>query len=298
LNHNSFLFIFLDGVGLGEINTSNPFWVYSLPGLEQIAGGKWVKGIERKSENVLFKGIDACLNMPGKPQSATGQTALFTGKNSARMVGRHVPAFPDDELGAIIKEHSIFKSVCKKNKKAIFANAYRASYLEQLHAGKRVPSVTTLAVRAAQIPYRTFNDLWDEKAVYFDITGDYARSSLHEHVPLFSPEKAADILISLTTSSHLVVFESFMTDILGHKMNVDTAAAFLAIIDRCLARIVQKLPDYLTVIISSDHGNIEDLSHAYHTRNSVPLVVIGNKTIHFEGIHSICDVAPVILSLL
>jgi bisphosphoglycerate-independent phosphoglycerate mutase (AlkP superfamily) len=48
-----------------------------------------------------------------------------------------------------------------------------------------------------------------------------------------------------------------------------------------------------TLLITSDHGNLEDGAALTHTRNPVPLVVWGNRSHELrESIHSLVDVTP------
>ena len=52
--------------------------------------------------------LDATLGVPGLPQSATGQTALMTGVNAAREMGRHVEGFPGPTLREIIRTRNLY----------------------------------------------------------------------------------------------------------------------------------------------------------------------------------------------
>jgi len=53
------------------------------------------------------------------------------------------------------------------------------------------------------------------------------------------------------------------------------------------------------VIITSDHGNLEDLSTRHHTENDVPTVVIGAERHRFaEGLHDLTGITPGILRVL
>ncbi len=47
------------------------------------------------------------------------------------------------------------------------------------------------------------------------------------------------------------------------------------------------------IIITSDHGNMEDMSHTKHTENDVPTVIIGNGKEEFAmGIKTLADIVP------
>ena len=56
-------------------------------------------------------------------------------------------------------------------------------------------------------------------------------------------------------------------------------------------------PEEQLVIVSSDHGNLEDLSTRSHTRADVPLLAYGKGAQAFvEGARSILDVTPRLLA--
>ncbi|MGI8884009.1 MAG: hypothetical protein ACR2IA_07185 [Pyrinomonadaceae bacterium] len=53
-----------------------------------------------------------------------------------------------------------------------------------------------------------------------------------------------------------------------------------------------------TVILTSDHGNIEDLSVRNHTLNDVPTIVWGREKNSVAGrIKDLTDITPAILNL-
>ncbi|MCP5105492.1 MAG: peptidase, partial [bacterium] len=50
-----------------------------------------------------------------------------------------------------------------------------------------------------------------------------------------------------------------------------------------------------TLLITSDHGNLEDGTTRTHTRGPVPLVVWGHRAEELRnGIHSLVDVTPAV----
>ena len=71
-----------------------------------------------------------------------------------------------------------------------------------------------------------------------------------------------------------------------------------------LARMIRSLIGHLdlqktTVILTSDHGNIEDLSTKSHTLNAVPTIIWGaNKERISAHITSLADITPAIVSSL
>ena len=85
------LFIFIDGFGIGEENAEkNPVYAARTPSLDRLF-----------TEGMVMP-TDTCLGVPGLPQSATGQTTIFTGVNAPEAVGRHINAQPTKPLRDII----------------------------------------------------------------------------------------------------------------------------------------------------------------------------------------------------
>ncbi|MGD8426914.1 MAG: hypothetical protein PVH63_04735, partial [Balneolaceae bacterium] len=72
----------------------------------------------------------------------------------------------------------------------------------------------------------------------------------------------------------------------------------LSIYDRFLWQLVKHRSSDTTIVLSSDHGNIEDLSTKTHTLNDVPLFCYGRGARHFSEAKSIMDVTPGILKVL
>ncbi len=55
-------------------------------------------------------------------------------------------------------------------------------------------------------------------------------------------------------------------------------------------------PADLTVLLTSDHGKLEDSGHRSHTRNAVPLLTIGDERNAFRDLTRIDEVTPRILA--
>jgi 2,3-bisphosphoglycerate-independent phosphoglycerate mutase len=272
----SVILVFLDGVGLGPADESNPFWSADTPALRRLLGGPLVDGVRVERPDLLCRGIDATLGVPGLPESGSGQTALFTGVNAAQVAGRHVFAFPTERLRRVIAEHSILKRVVERGLRATLANAYSNDYwswVEKRRRGRH--SATTLANMAAGLPFRDFDDLRRGRAVYWDITHEIAHERFHADLEPIPAVEAGRRLAGLGGEYHLVLYESFLTDLAGHGRLPWPVEWTLSRVDGLLGGLIEARTEGTTVVVCSDHGNIEDSTFKGHTTNPVPLLVVG-----------------------
>jgi 2,3-bisphosphoglycerate-independent phosphoglycerate mutase len=63
---------------------------------------------------------------------------------------------------------------------------------------------------------------------------------------------------------------------------------------------VEKLcvPAGILLVITSDHGNIEDMGVRGHTRNPVPMIAVGSEAMAFlANARSLTDITPRIISM-
>jgi len=266
-----------------------------MPHLQALLGGPMAADHLVARDEVWLQPLDACLGVEGLPQSATGQTALFTGINAAALVGAHLAAYPTAPLQEVIARHSLLKQVTDRGLRATFANAYTDTYWRRVAERKLRHSASTLATMAAGLRLRRLEDLARGEAVYWDITHRVMRALLHLDVPLLPPEEAGRRLARLTATHDLVLFESFLTDLAGHGRLPWPAEEVLMLLDRFLGSLIAALPEEATLVLSSDHGNLEDGRTRAHTRNPVPLLVIGPGVAAFRQARSITDVTPSIL---
>jgi phosphopentomutase len=116
--------------------------------------------------------------------------------------------------------------------------------------------------------------------------------------PEISPEAAGANLARLSRRHDLLLYECFAPDLIGHRRDMGQALDWLATFDRFLEATVQGMSPSTTLVLTSDHGNMERLDVVSHTRNPVPLLVIGPDTRAFARVGAITGVTPAILELL
>jgi phosphopentomutase len=71
-------------------------------------------------------------------------------------------------------------------------------------------------------------------------------------------------------------------------------------VDGLLGGLFEARPEGATVVVCSDHGNIEDSAFKGHTTNPVPLLVVGPgaRAALWEEVRAITDVSGAILGWL
>lgn len=292
------LLLFVDGVGLAPAGEGNPFSRLASPGIVRAVGGPLVVESAGSGEGRVLRPLDAGLGVPGLPQSATGQTALFTGVNAPRLLGRHLTAFPGPSLRAIIQEHSLFLRARRGGLAATFANAYTPGYLEAVDRGERRASVTTWAVRAAGLPLRGLAELEAGQAVTWDVRRDFFSARGELALAAIEAIEAGRHLAALAGGYDLTVYETFITDLAGHRRFDLTAEEAVARLDGLLAGLLDHLDPSVTLVLTSDHGNLEEEGHTLHTENPVPLLAHGPRAAAFADLESLTQVTPRILEVL
>lgn len=296
-----FLLLFVDGVGLAPAGPDNPLATVPMPALAAALGGALT--LERagtSASGVALAALDAALGVPGLPQSATGQTALFTGVNAPALLGRHVAAFPGPRLAEVLAGHSVLARARRTGRTATFANPYTPRYFEEVEAGRRRHSATTLAALAAVpegAPLRGLDELAAGRACTWDVERDHFHRWAPEVEPVTADEAGAD-LAALAGEHDLTLWETFMTDLAGHGRWGWTASEALRRFDGLLGGLVAARPDDLTILLTSDHGNLEAAGSRSHTANPVPLLALGPEAGAFADLDRLDQVTPSLLALL
>lgn len=295
------IFLFVDGVGIGHEDDNNPFYTQRFKGFEHLAGGKLTESLpEFVSSSRLYKPIDANLGVEGLPQSGTGQASLFCGMNMAERAGKHFGPYPHSTSRDDVKHNSIFTDCLKLQKKPHFINAYPQPFFEFLEKKKRY-TCTTLMTIGAGLPLQTQQDIENAQAITAEIKQDYWRQKLGLSIPEITETDAAQRLIEKTNEYDLVLFEYYLTDKAGHTKDINQAVEAIVRLDNLLFELV-KLIDTSTIkhtlVLTSDHGNVENLSVKTHTKNPVPLFVYGANADCFSQVNSILDVRKAVYSYL
>tara|TARA_R100001143_G_scaffold63593_1_gene73098 strand:+ start:12331 stop:13230 length:900 start_codon:yes stop_codon:yes gene_type:complete len=291
-------FLFIDGIGIGERSSSNPLSNSDLKSFSYFTGSNGFDSLceERMEEKTLFKKIDANLDVEGLPQSGTGQTTLFTGENASKVIGKHFGPYPHSGIKPLLKEKSLFHKAIELGKNPHFINAYPDIFFKKSTKRDRW-SCTTLMTKSAGLRLNRLKDVIEGNAITAEITQSVWRSRLNLDVPEIKPEEASGRVLQSLEKHDLVLYEYYLTDKAGHEQSREMADQVLSVLDQFIWGIMQGLSREDTLVITSDHGNLEDLTVKTHTRNPVPLFVMGQAH-DFQSVRSIQDVTPAILDVM
>jgi hypothetical protein len=288
------LLIFVDGLGIGTRGAHNPL---DLLGDEAAPLAVFAGEEPALPHDGLLARTDACLGVEGRPQSASGQTTILTGVNAPALLGYHKQGFPNEAMREIIREHSIFLQLRRAGiEPNTFANAYTPRFF---HARPRWVSATTVAVEAANMRFRQLEDLQRGEAVYQDFTNRLVIEAGFD-VQERTPEQAADVLAALVKAHRFTLYEYFITDRVGHAQDMDAALRVISNLAAFVRAVLARVDlSETTVILTSDHGNIEDLSIRNHTRNLVPTLAWGVQRSEVQRrVRTLADITPAIIETL
>jgi hypothetical protein len=294
------LFIFLDGIGLGENDPeTNPFASAKMPNLNKLLDGRSLLKDDAPfhGEHATLLAVDPAVGVSGLPQSATGQAILMTGINIPAELGYHYGPKPNPAVAAYLKEATLFSRFTKEGKKAALLNAYPSRYFQGIDSGKRLYSSIPLSVISAGLPLFRHDDLFAGRALSADFTGEGWRTMLgYIDSPVMDAPQAGRRLGTLAKKYDFALFEYWASDYAGHKQEMDNAIKLMETFDGVLGGLTETWDDGL-ILVTSDHGNMEDLSTRKHTDADVPALVIGDKTARDEftrGMKDLTHIAPAI----
>ena len=302
------LFLFMDGVGLGADDPRfNPLARAELPNLQALLEGRRLIAVDCpwSGPRASLFSLDATLGVAGLPQSATGQATLLTGQNIPAQIGYHYGPKPNAAVAGYLRNGNLFSMLEKQALKTGLINAYPPRYFETINSGYRLYSAIPLAAASAGLELKTADDLFAGRALAVDFTAQ----GWHDHlgltdIPILDPVQAGENLARLAQTYDFAMFDYWPSDYAGHHQDMAEALHLLETFDRVLGGLLAAWNDQEgLILITSDHGNLEDLSTRRHTANPAPALIIGAPALRtaFAGevasprLHNLTDIAPAIL---
>ena len=300
------LFVFLDGVGLGlDDPQNNPLAKADMPVLQALLDGRRLLQNSAPYENgrATLLALDAGLGVTGLPQSATGQAVLLTGDNIPARLGYHYGPKPNPQIAALLQNGNLFNRLKSAGRQVDFLNAYPPRYFDGIESGRRLYSAIPLAAVSAGVMLKTGQELLEGRAVSADFTGQGWRDFLGmTDSPVLTPHDAGRTLAQLASERDFSLFEYWLSDYAGHRQEMPEAVAILETFDSVLGGVLEGWDDSRgLLLITSDHGNLEDLGTRRHTANPVPGLLVGARQLRrkfSQGLHDLTGIAPAIYRFL
>ncbi|MDP3276220.1 MAG: hypothetical protein Q8Q09_13555 [Deltaproteobacteria bacterium] len=287
------LLLFVDGIGLGTRGAHNPFTAVARSVLAPLGGH-----VDSPVAGWSLQPLDASLGVPGLPQSASGTATILTGVNVAEAIGEHLFAFPDHRVRPILAEHSVLAAVRRAGQSSAYLNAFTeeralasADWSQKIHRG-----ACTCAALAGGGTLYTLGDLEAGRAASFDLTHEVLLGMGISVAPI-TMRDAARALVRGAREVSLALFELFLTDKAGHSQDTYFAHREVSRTERLIEALTEEFdPTRDTILLVSDHGNLEDLSTRGHTMASVPALAWGRGSVELvRTMRSLTDITPALL---
>lgn len=278
---NNVLMVFLDGVGIGKMDFQfNPFFKYGFKTFKNIFGD-----IPSLSNQSLSNGTyylfptDANLGVEGLPQSGTGQASLFCGFNAPKFVGKHFGPYPYSTTIPILVKENLLVYYRDQFKSSYFANAYPKVFFDYIESGRTRLSVTTMTCTLAGIRLNRVNDVRTGKALTAELTNERWNQRLGYKLKIIQPKTAARRLLKIAAQYKFTLYEYYLSDHLGHLRHPNEFEQSFSELDEFLFTLLNEIDSKkMTLIVCSDHGNLEDLSVKTHTRNPALTITAGKSS--------------------
>ena len=301
------LFVFVDGVGAGARDPAvNPLArVEHL--LSRFADGGGAP-LPAGGASVL---ADARLGVPGRPQSATGQTTILTGENAPR-APRHATcsASPTRRCASCCAGARSSGACARRGagrlrqrlpgglpegaRPALRGRA-RGEAAQEPAAGR--PSATTVAFEAGGGRFRTWDDAGQGRALTADLTAARARTygarrrGAH---PGAGGRRAARPRPRTTTSPCSSSSRATRPATPARwRARWPSWAGSTPSCGRWWRASLRRV----SLLVASDHGNVEDLSLRNHTLAPVPVLGFGPAARRLHEVHDLTGLAPLLLDL-
>lgn len=225
--------------------------------------------------------LDATLGVAGLPQSGTGQTCWLTGQDAVRVMGEHFGPHAGPTLQKLLNAEALPVRLQAAGARAALVNLYAPEYFAAASGRRNRMGCFPFAFRAAGLPLNPAGV-------------PLLRASLGLHYqapwePFLTPDevKACGAALAKTAADwDLLVADLWFSDVLGHLGRPDPDPAVVqggrAYMRRLDALVLGLLDGGARVVVSSDHGNFENLQVKSHTLARVPFagsgVALGQPT--------------------
>ena len=254
------LWILLDGVGHPDDAPPGSVWEQNLPSFELLLQSG--------------QALDARLGVDGLPQSGTGQTSWLCGVNAAKVMNRHYGPQPGPTLLKLLAE-CLPVRLARAGGRVELLNFYPPGYFAGMgKSGVRKHGCIPQSVLGAgrKLNPDGFPHISPVLGLEYGAPFAATHSLEHLHAQGLEAGHAAGGL-------DLGLLDLWLSDTLGHLGATPTppdvlegAKRYMRYLDAFLSGVLESGCPF---VVSSDHGNFEDLSLRTHTYARVPLLSHG-----------------------
>jgi hypothetical protein len=167
-------------------------------------------------------------------------------------------------------------------KAVVFKGADKNGFAELFTLAEINQNIFVYAAREAGVRLRTWADVRRGEALTSSMTHELeSRFDMaffdEAPLPLRTPEEAAAILVNLAEAHDFTFYKYQIPDLVSHTHRIELARDVFAIIERFLESVLSGIdPNMTTVIVTSDHGHLEQLgSSRGHPKSKVPTWYFG-----------------------
>jgi len=141
-------------------------------------------------------------------------------------------------------------------------------------------------------------DIRAERSLYQDFSNRQLISQ-GLRLPEYSPAQAAAIIAGSALEYEFILYEYFQTDIYAHRRPFADCVELIRDLNDLLQSLLARLDKKKdTLVLTSDHGNLEEFHVRGHSRNPVPFLAWGKHGEFLRArIKSLSDVTPALLQL-
>ena len=255
------IWLALDGVGHPQDAPPGGPWDADLPALRPL--------IE------AGQAVDARLGFGGLPQSATGQTSWLTGRNAAAVMRGHYGPQPGPTLRPLLAE-SLPVRLARAGGRVELLNVYPGVYFERVKRPGRLDRHGCFPL-SALLAGSTLNPPgWPLVSPPLGLAFSPPWTA---HTSPDDVRRLGERVGESARNADLLLLDLWFSDVLGHQggpgERPDLHAAARAYLERLDALLEGMLSVDAQVILTSDHGNFEDLSVKSHTLARVPFAGAG-----------------------
>lgn len=163
-----------------------------------------------------------------------------------------------------------------------FRTADRHGFAELFTLAEINQNIFVFAARRANVPLLTWDDVRDGRALTSSMTHELEGEfdvGIFQQSPLSrrTVEEAAEVLTQLVRNHDFTFYKYQIPDLVSHTGRVDLARAVFDTIERFVEAVLDRLDvGEATVIVTSDHGHLEQLSASRgHPKSKVPTWYFG-----------------------